>query len=203
MALPHELPALARLTARALQFRFRGGRLCLDFVATAGGRIGYGVLERLHQPEHLALWYQAAGLYPSPPALTQHDLHDALEVRDVIYTLATAHPHRPLPRAAVDQLNHAASSPPPPVHLSPNRTNARITPPQAGAAALAIIATDAAVLFGSDLARKIRACDGKDCTLLFLDESRPGNRRWCSTRACGNRANAAAARQRKQPAAKR
>ncbi len=199
MALPHELPARGPLTARALQFRFRGGRLCLDFVATAGGRIGYGILERLHQPEHLALWYQAAGLYPAPPQLQDQDLREALEVRGAIYTLATAHPDRLLPRAAVRRINQAAQASSSPVQLSPNRTHAHPAPADAGAAALAVIAADAVTLFGSDLAQHIRACDGKDCTLLFLDASRPRNRRWCSTRACGNRANAAAARQRKQP----
>jgi predicted RNA-binding Zn ribbon-like protein len=38
-----------------------------------------------------------------------------------------------------------------------------------------------------------------ECGLLFLDTSRPGRRRWCSSTACGGKARAAAYRQRRQP----
>lgn len=54
-----------------------------------------------------------------------------------------------------------------------------------GESALAQIACDAIdLLSGSDLAR-VRRCAG--CSLLFLDRSPPGRRRWCSMDSCGNR----------------
>lgn len=38
---------------------------------------------------------------------------------------------------------------------------------------------------------RIKACEGTKCTLLFLDQSNRGARRWCSMSICGNRAKAA------------
>jgi len=45
------------------------------------------------------------------------------------------------------------------------------------------------LLAGSQLAR-VRRCANPSCGWLFLDNSKTGNRRWCSMSACGNRAKA-------------
>jgi predicted RNA-binding Zn ribbon-like protein len=42
----------------------------------------------------------------------------------------------------------------------------------------------------------VRGCEGKTCTLLFLDRTHGRARRWCSMTICGNRAKQAAHRQR-------
>ncbi|MCC2613730.1 ABATE domain-containing protein [Neorhizobium sp. Rsf11] len=42
----------------------------------------------------------------------------------------------------------------------------------------------------------IKACEGHDCTLLFIDRTRGRRRRWCSMAVCGNRAKQAAHRAR-------
>lgn len=52
------------------------------------------------------------------------------------------------------------------------------------------IARSAADLLTSPDAARVSQCDGSDCTWLFLDRSRTGNRRWCSMSSCGNRAKA-------------
>jgi predicted RNA-binding Zn ribbon-like protein len=44
--------------------------------------------------------------------------------------------------------------------------------------------------------RLVRACEGRGCTLLFLDRTKSHARRWCSMAVCGNRAKAAAHRAR-------
>lgn len=50
------------------------------------------------------------------------------------------------------------------------------------------IAKSAADLLMSADLRRLRECAGRDCSRLFLDESRNGSRRWCSMAGCGNRA---------------
>ncbi|MBB3148523.1 putative RNA-binding Zn ribbon-like protein [Phyllobacterium trifolii] len=40
----------------------------------------------------------------------------------------------------------------------------------------------------------VKACEGHDCTLLFVDRTRGKRRRWCSMAVCGNRAKQAAFR---------
>ena len=41
---------------------------------------------------------------------------------------------------------------------------------------------------------KIKACEGRRCTLIFADHTRRRARRWCSMAMCGNRAKQAAHR---------
>lgn len=50
-----------------------------------------------------------------------------------------------------------------------------------------------------DLTR-VRACEGVGCSLWFLDQTKPGRRRFCSPEVCGNRAKVAAFRSRQRNA---
>jgi predicted RNA-binding Zn ribbon-like protein len=42
----------------------------------------------------------------------------------------------------------------------------------------------------------VKACEGHNCTLMFVDRTRGHARRWCSMSVCGNRAKQAAHRER-------
>ena len=42
----------------------------------------------------------------------------------------------------------------------------------------------------------VKACEGPNCTLMFVDHTRGRKRRWCSMAICGNRTKAAAHRKR-------
>jgi predicted RNA-binding Zn ribbon-like protein len=44
--------------------------------------------------------------------------------------------------------------------------------------------------------RRVKACEGPRCTLVFVDRTRGGVRRWCSMAVCGNRAKQATHRER-------
>ncbi|MNV56461.1 CGNR zinc finger [compost metagenome] len=46
----------------------------------------------------------------------------------------------------------------------------------------------------------VKCCEGPSCTLMFVDHTRGRKRRWCSMAVCGNRAKAAAHRERKKNA---
>ncbi len=74
-------------------------------------------------------------------------------------------------------------------------------------AAVRVTGSDAASRFRLDLAAAtldvfsrdraaVRRCGNPGCTLLFLDTSKSGRRRWCSMQTCGNRAKVAAHYQR-------
>jgi predicted RNA-binding Zn ribbon-like protein len=56
------------------------------------------------------------------------------------------------------------------------------------AQALSTLAREAVGLLDAANADRIRACDATDCAMVFYDESRSNNRRWCSMQRCGNRA---------------
>jgi predicted RNA-binding Zn ribbon-like protein len=49
------------------------------------------------------------------------------------------------------------------------------------------IARSAAELLTDDQLARVKLCAMPDCGWLFLDDSRAGNRRWCSMETCGNR----------------
>jgi predicted RNA-binding Zn ribbon-like protein len=64
----------------------------------------------------------------------------------------------------------------------------------------ASVAAELAVLIGQLLTQvngaDVRRCENPSCALWFRDTTKRGNRRWCSMAVCGNRAKAAAHRQR-------
>jgi predicted RNA-binding Zn ribbon-like protein len=86
--------------------------------------------------------------------------------------------------AARRVINDAAGRPPVGIELAPAGT-ARIAEPVTVEHAVSTLARDAVDLFGGPLARRIRECAAPDCGLLFVDQSRPGTRRWCSMQRCG------------------
>jgi predicted RNA-binding Zn ribbon-like protein len=57
---------------------------------------------------------------------------------------------------------------------------------------LAVIARSAAELIVEGQTAPVKRCANADCGLFFYDESRTGQRRWCSMAVCGNRNKVAA-----------
>ena len=67
------------------------------------------------------------------------------------------------------------------------------------------IAESATQLLLSSDWRRVHRCPGDDCGWLFLDRTKNGNRRWCDSADCGNRARGRAYAQRqrqRQPSAR-
>ena len=62
------------------------------------------------------------------------------------------------------------------------------TAPDPVTATLSLVARDALALATSPAAGRVRECANPDCSALFVDDSRPGTRRWCAMNSCGNRA---------------
>ncbi|MEV7793515.1 ABATE domain-containing protein [Streptomyces sp. NPDC087512] len=189
-----EASSIGDVPAEELLFNFRSGRLCLAFVATVGER-WRGNYERLREPADLARWYLEAGLLEDPPAVSPAGLETARALREAIYRIAQAL-IAGRPPAAVDEttLNAAAAAPPliPVMHAGTSRLTVPATRGQQSA--LSTVARDAVDLFTCTAIDRIRECASPECGLLFVDTSRPGRRRWCSSTACGGKARAAAYR---------
>lgn len=172
------------LTSRdGVRWWFDSGSLAFDFAYT--GDFGYGVpeWEHLHGPDDLDAWLTGrfGRLAAAPDAA---DLAEALRLRTAISRIALALADGGTPGPTdIDAVNAAAHRPPPAPHLPGGTLPA---PAPDVAAALSAIARDAVAVFGAGAAR-IRRCAAPDCALVFHDTSRPGTRRWCSMRRCGNR----------------
>jgi predicted RNA-binding Zn ribbon-like protein len=168
------------------QWWFDSGAVALDFAYT--GAMGDNPeWERLHDASDLTAWLE--GRFPGvhSPA-TDRDLTDGLALRAAIARSAMAASHDEPPAAEdVDIINLFAATPDIPPALAGGSRRAGRSSARAGQA-LSAMAREAVELFTPQQRERIRACAADDCGLVFYDESRSNNRRWCSMKRCGNRA---------------
>ncbi|GHC53683.1 CGNR zinc finger domain-containing protein [Streptomyces flavofungini] len=209
MAKPHTAPEAADSESSAAdrEFRWRGGRVSLNFTATLGRR-GLGAIERLRDPSDLSRWFREAGMTDHHLPVSQAELADARALREAVHRISVAAGEATAPEAGatapaaadLDLLNHWTSQPLPGTGLTLDGHGVlRPMPPALDVhGLLGLLARDAADLLGGPLSGRIRECAATDCTLLFVDESRAGARRWCSMDACGARAKMAEYRARRR-----
>lgn len=177
-------------------FAFAAERPALDLAATLKGRLKPATLETLNEPADLSRWLRAARLTDGTPPVGAADLELARALRESIYAVAMA-------RIAGDK---------PPLHArrALNRVAAgRESVPQLDAQGrarslgtvhglLVVLARQAVQLLGGPEGARLRQCEGEMCARLFVDDSRAGDRRWCSMASCGNRAKVAQFRRRQR-----
>ena len=165
-----------------------GGSPALDLVATLGRRHAGGV-ERIPDPDALARWFVAAGVLSGPPPVTEADLRRARRLREAVAALVrSVLAGRPVDETAVRTVNACAEHPGvvPRLEVDPAGRLAGRPGPGSAPAAMAGIARDAVRVLGGPQVRRIKECAHPDCSLVFLDETQGGRRRWCSMERCGN-----------------
>lgn len=179
-------------SASGATYCFDPGALCLEF-ATTGGEGPRQKWETLHGPDDLAGWFRKSGLAGGSKLaevrvrVTSREFEDARRLREAIWLTAAQLAHAKRPRSGdLTVLNELAARAPltPRVDVAgPRRLWAT---PVSGSQILSTLARDAIELFTGKSAGRIRECAGTRCSLLFVDLSRPGRRRWCSMDHCGN-----------------
>lgn len=177
-------------------FKFRSGCLALDFAATLAARLKPEPRDLLASPMDLGRWLVAAGLADSRPEVSEGDLTAARNLREALYRLArTCIEGRAFDIEDMDLVNRWALEPPPSPQLE---TRGLSWTGKSVAASLAAVARAGVETLGGPLAPRVRNCEG--CSILFVDTSRSGRRRWCSMSACGNKAKVEAFRGRQKRA---
>ena len=172
---------------------FDSGSVALDFAYTGGFGERW---ESLHSPADLAEWITSRFTGISGD-ISERELQDAKRMRSALARMALA-ASRAEPALAedVDVINLFAATPDiPPAALtggSARRAGRTTVKPDQ---ALATMAREAVEIF-SESQDRIRECSARDCGLVFYDDSRSNNRRWCSMQRCGNRAKVRAHRSR-------
>lgn len=174
--------------------RFRTGRPSLDLAHT-GGDGPYAVFELLFTAADVSRWLRVIAELEGIVA-AESDVQGARALRRAVWNAAhsaiAGQPPAEADRAVINRA--AAHAPPVPLlELSGARAFHR---PVATAQVLSLLARDAVDLFASPLAGRIRVCAAADCGLLYVDQSRGGNRQWCSMQRCGTRAKVRAHRDR-------
>ena len=176
------------MSATDLTFHTETGRLALDWIATLGDRHG-SPIERIAGTADLARWLDEVAEAPVTVEPSGLDLADARRLRDAIAGLLDAlHAGTPQEARDISTVNTFAAIPPRTVRLSGSGTALERGGVATPASTFGAIARDAIDLVtGDDLAR-VRLCAAEDCSVYFVDHSRPGKRRWCSMSRCGNTA---------------
>jgi predicted RNA-binding Zn ribbon-like protein len=175
----------------AQRWWFDSGSLALDFAYT-GGMGAPGRWEQLREASDLSDWLGQR--YSDVGEVSERDLADALSLRAAIASLAhAASDGAQLQADDIDTVNLFAATPDIPPAIDGGHRHAGRSRVRAGQA-LSTIARDAVDLLAHTGEGRIRECDADDCQLVFYDESRTNNRRWCSMQRCGNRAKVKAFR---------
>jgi predicted RNA-binding Zn ribbon-like protein len=167
--------------------RFRTGSTCLDFAHTGGEDERAARWELLFTPDDLARWLVVVvdpdGVDEVPA--TEDDLAVARRLREAIWSSAYGAIAGEGPtKADRATINEVAAG----TGLVPQLGERGLTirQPVDAAALLTAIARDAVELFGGPDRSRVRECASDTCGLLFVDRSRPGQRKWCSMQRCGN-----------------
>ena len=166
---------------------FDSGAQALDFAYTGGMGDGRSAWELMHGASDLADWFE--GRFDEVTRdVTDREFSDALGLRGAIARAVTAVSRGAAPDGEdVDVINLFAATPDIPPALEGGTRQAGRTRARAGQA-LSAMAREAVALFDEEQRERVRECAADDCGLVFYDESRSNNRRWCSMKRCGNRA---------------
>jgi predicted RNA-binding Zn ribbon-like protein len=172
---------------------FDSGSLAIDFAYTGAMADAGG--ETLHSASDLTAWL--VGRFPEVvDGATDRDLIDARALRGSLARAAVARSRtEEILSDDVDVINLFAATPDIAPSLIGGTRQAGRSRAKASQA-LSVLAREAVELFTADPTDRIRECAADDCDLVFYDESRSNNRRWCSMQRCGNRAKVRAHRAR-------
>jgi predicted RNA-binding Zn ribbon-like protein len=200
---------LGSVTPRSRPARKEGTEredLAIRFVNTVAWRLRTPGEERLGSPDALLAWLGGNGiggagrLEEIAAAWRRHPergrgVHErAIALREAVYGILIARIRggEP-PREALDLFNRllAQATPRASVEWRGDELAWGARSSDDGSDLLAPVVIAAAALMTGPSADRVRQCqDDRGCGWLFVDESRAGNRRWCSMGDCGNRAKA-------------
>lgn len=196
----------------ANKFHIVGNNICLDFINTlvaANGKplellanfadlTSWAVAAKLLEPEHAEKFLNNWSGERESEETFKAALHFRELLRETVLALKGDDPIKPKILTAINRMlqnqngtvevrkteNGFEKS----FHVALNAPQELIVPIAESAADLLCYANPAF----------IKKCEAADCVLYFYDATKNHSRRWCSMRACGNRAKAAAFYERKK-----
>ncbi|WP_447009108.1 CGNR zinc finger domain-containing protein [Saccharothrix sp. DSM 118769] len=171
-------------------------RPALALVGTVRSRLGEP-RDDLADPAALAGWLARHDLACAPDPDEAH-LREFRALREAAYRLLEHATNGGAPRTAdVELVNRCAARPPVPVALDYGADGPRrVRPPGTADQVVGVLARDLVDLLTGPERHQLHQCEAEVCGTFFVDTSRAGRRRWCSSATCGNRARVAAHRNR-------
>jgi predicted RNA-binding Zn ribbon-like protein len=183
-----------------------GEELGVGFANTRSWRGSEPGVEELNGLGDLLAWCEGAGSIDAPTQTTleawanRHGTEaarlfdEAIAARETIYALLSATAAGEAVAARdVDALNRLLAAAPTRMNLAAGKDGNRWRLPPATPTAASLLAPaiwSAGDLLAGQRLQRLRLCANPKCRWLFVDYSKSGTRRWCTMRACGNRAKA-------------
>lgn len=159
-----------------------------DFFNTYDRRMRYEGdpgIEHWSEPRRLYEWLLRHQLIVPSDTVSEEDLQLARTLRDELRRTIVNNEHDgPMHRDKLHELMSLF-----PFTIVFEEQSEQLIPLQAdGRKGLANILTQVFDLRRANLWHRLRVCTAEDCQWVFVDRSRPGTGKWCSMKACGNRA---------------
>jgi predicted RNA-binding Zn ribbon-like protein len=187
-------------------FDFSAGRLCIDFVNTAGGTRAKPK-EHLNSYPDLVAWGRQADVLSDQdaqrlaraarrrPDEAAQTLADAVQLRETMFRIFTAATDcKRLHPEDMQVLNAALAHALAQVRLDTTAEGCvRVWAgdgDQLDRMLWPVLRSAMDVLTSAEERGRIHKCESPTCDWLFLDASRNRSRRWCDMKSCGNRAKA-------------
>ncbi len=165
---------------------FLSDELCLSFAATVAAWDGPRV-DRLFSDGRRREWLQRVGLPVPAGAPTPEEWSQLARLRVAVYELATA---RARGEDAAEPwrsiVNDARGERGPIEGIGASFERLELEEPSWRGIAGAI-ADSAVTCLSGPWGHRVRVCEGRPCSHLFVDRTATGSRRWCVTASCGNR----------------
>lgn len=156
--------------------------------------------ERLLTAIALRDWLSDHDLLPVDAQLDEQDLARAIDLREGLRALTSAHNHLPADTTeAIQVLNGAAARAQLLPRLTPNGTGSTLEPQVdglAGALGQIVALVHAATTDGTW--PRLKACERDRCRWAFYDHSKNQSGRWCHSAICGTKERSRRAYQRRR-----
>jgi predicted RNA-binding Zn ribbon-like protein len=190
-----------------------GGRLCLDFTNTVGGRTGSKILvEKIAGIDSLLEWSVKAGILDKKeadqlleiskkrPQNSADIFKRAIKFREALYRIfQCVIAHTSPKKEDLELLNQEIRAARSHESLERSKNGYKMKPEISDDLDRMIwpVAISAAELLTEGDLKRLRECDGEHCGWLFLDTSKNNSRQWCDMSDCGNLAKVHRFRKRK------
>ncbi len=170
------------------EFVWVGGRPALDLCNTV-----LHDRDLLQQPSDVSEWLTAAG-FAVPANPCSQDVERVRALRDALRQAFVRHDAADVADIVSEWLTAA------PGHLAIDRQSLRTSfcPDDVTCVCQFVPALLDALDLARDELTRVRVCAADGCSMIYLDASRNGSRRWCSMERCGARAKAHAYYERKR-----
>ena len=142
--------------------------------------------DELETPARLQAWMSQRDLLTAGQTISPAEHRRALELRTALRSFLQLPPDsRASSPECIESLNKVAQFYPLVVKVV--RMGKPRLLPASGISGLAQVLAELFALAESERLDRLKMCSSDKCHWVFLDRSKPGNRRWCSSLLCGNR----------------